>query len=194
MSTLREKVILTLIISVLFAGGWLFIACGDDDDDEEDEDATSYGNDVHGMYQVNITTTFSDCPTDQTTDGTMILSVEQGDDTSKADVYLQELGPSERQLLFTGDVYGNTIVDFEIIEAQIGSGDCLQVQTVDYHLDIDPTTLEVDGHLYNNTFYMSQNNSCSASMVDCRVEQQVTPADDDDATDDDDAADDDDTV
>jgi hypothetical protein len=168
MSRLSEKVAFILIIGLLFTGGWLVVACGDDDDDEENDDETSYGNDIHGMYQVKIETTFSDCPVDTTNDGTMILSVEQGEDTSRADVYLQELGPSDEQLLFTGDVYGDTIVSFEILEENIGDGDCLQVQTVDYHLDIDTSTLEVNGHLYNNTFYMSKNNSCSASMVDCR--------------------------
>lgn len=181
---------LAVVLGAICGLGWIVSCAGDDDDDNDDE--SSYGGDVAGLYQVIVKTTYDDCPEGDLTEDSWFLQIEQSEDLSTASVYWQEEGVgSEKNLLFKGEVYGTAIVNFSIEKTKIGDASCLMVQTIDYHLNVDPDNAAVSGHLYNQIFYLGE--SCSPSTVDCRTERVVEPANGtaDDDTADDDAADDD---
>lgn len=169
----------------------LLVSCAGDDDDDDDE-VTSYGADIAGLYQVQVETTFNSCPDGEMAVDNWFLEIEQSEDLATATVYWQEEGVgSEKTLLFKGEVYGTGVVSFGLEKTKIGSSDCLMLQTVDYHLSVDPDNSAVTGHLYNEIFYLGA--ACSPSTVDCRTERSIEPsgAAADDDTGDDDTADDD---
>jgi hypothetical protein len=182
---------LVVALSAILGLGFFVSCAGDDDDDDSDD--TSYGADIAGLYQVNVVTTFNSCPDGELAVDSWFLEIEQAKDLATANVYWQEEGVgSEKTLLFKGEVYGTAVVSFGVEKTKIGASDCLQLQTIDYYLSVDPEYATVTGHLFNEIFYLGA--ACSPSTVDCRTERRIDPSDaatDDDAADDDTAGDDD---
>jgi hypothetical protein len=189
MSASRTTWSVALVLFLAAAVAMTVFACASSDDDDDDDDNANYGLDIEGLYSGIVKTTFNSCPTEPPSEEEWFLEIEQNDDFSMAEVFWREEGAgSEQALLFEGKVYGTAVVMNEIQENDIGEGDCVQVQLIDYRLNVDPENADVFGFLNDDTFYLGA--SCSASVVDCRTERVIEPDDaefgDDDTTDDDD--------
>jgi hypothetical protein len=191
---LRRAWLLAAAAALLGLGGLVVLACSNGDDDDDDE--PSYGLDLEGMYQVTVRTTYNSCPDGELDEAQWFLSIEQNKDYSRADVYWQEEGAgTEKNKLFSGDVYGTLIIRNDVRKTPLGEEKCIQLEIEYYRLNVDPDNATVNGWLIDDIVYVGSN--CSPSTVDCRTERMIesNPVDggDDDAADDD-TADDDDTT
>ncbi len=151
------------------------ISCSGDDDDDDEDDAVSYGSDIEGVYSVRITTVADSCDEEAVGEyDDWILEIEQGEDLGTATVYRQQTGAgAEQEEFFKGKVYGNTVVLLETEETKIGDSSCMQVKLRNYRLTVgDPSTADVTGQLYDDTFYLG---GCDSSVQDCEIEATVEP-------------------
>ena len=192
MSKVKTWVWILALATALALITFAILACSNDHGGSDDEDDVSYGNDLHGMYQVVVNTTYNSCPEEAPAAQNWSLNIEQSEDLSRAEVFWQKAGSgTEKTRLFTGDVFGDLIIRNAVDKTQIGDTKCMQLSIVYYRLEIDPDTAAVSGMLIDDIVYVGD--ACSPSTVDCRTERTLEsinnpPTDDDTGAADDDTS------
>lgn len=153
----------------------LFGCEGDDDDDDDSSSGQSYGEEIEGIFPVTMEVASDTCDTEnEGTTEDWVIEIKQTKNLSHATVYWQAQGVGLEQFkLFKAKVYGNVVMEADVIEEPIGSSECVKFTLKNYYIKVDMETGQLTGKLADEIFY--QGGECDSSSQECRLERTLSP-------------------
>lgn len=149
--------------------------CEGDDDDDSSGGEASYGEDIEGTFPVTMEVTVDTCDSENVdTTEDWVIEIEQTANLGYATVYWQAQGLGEdRYKLFKAKVYGNVVMEADVVEEPIGSSECVKFTLKNYYIKVDLETGQLSGKLADEIFY--QGGECDSSSQECRLERTLSP-------------------